>query len=94
MIDINKLTNEQKGRLEKFANFVIVQSVKCGNCGTFRTVGQDFIVEKCSNCGDDEYDLLETQEVFVSDTPFFLTQRPPDLGDGGEESQSELPPSG
>lgn len=73
MIDKKNLSADQLGRLERFANFITVQSVSCGNCGTFRTVGQDFIVEKCSNCGDDEYDMLETQEVFMSDTPFFLT---------------------
>ena len=87
MIDINKLTDEQKRRLERFANFIIVQSVKCGNCETFRTVGQDFIVEKCSNCGDEGYDMLETQEVFMSDTPFFLTKRPPDLKRAARKSK-------
>lgn len=80
MIDKSKLSNDQLGRLEKFANFITVQSVKCGNCETFRTVGQDFIVEKCTNCGDDGYDMLETQEVFMSDTPFFLTPLATDLG--------------
>lgn len=80
MIDKSKLSSDQLGRLEKFANFITVQSVKCGNCETFRTVGQVFIVEKCSNCGDDEYDMLENQEVFMSDTPFFLTQRALDEG--------------
>lgn len=28
----------------------------CGNCGTYREV-HEFIVGKCPNCGDDEYDL-------------------------------------
>lgn len=35
-----------------------VESQKCHNCGTFRE-SKDYIVEKCPNCGDEEYDYLE-----------------------------------
>jgi len=35
-----------------------VEPQKCGNCGTYRTV-TDYMVEKCPNCGDNEYSLIE-----------------------------------
>lgn len=31
-------------------------SIKCGNCGVYREVLDSFMVEKCPNCGDDEYE--------------------------------------
>lgn len=33
----------------------VEQSVKCGNCGTYRMIQDNFMVEKCPKCGDDEY---------------------------------------
>jgi hypothetical protein len=42
-------------------------SVHCGNCGVYRTVGNDdtfpYLVERCKNCGDDEYDLLDERDI-------------------------------
>lgn len=35
--------------------------VICGNCGAYRSV-DGFIVEKCKQCGDDEYDLYRNFE--------------------------------
>lgn len=32
-------------------------SFKCGNCGTYRMVRDNYIVEKCPYCGDDEYEI-------------------------------------
>lgn len=34
---------------------------RCGNCGTWREVN-NFIVERCPFCGDDEYSLVESDE--------------------------------
>lgn len=38
-------------------------SVRCGNCGAYRTIGNDetfpYLVETCRRCGDDEYDWLD-----------------------------------
>lgn len=38
-------------------------SVRCPNCGVYRTVGNDktfpYLVETCRQCGDDGYDLLD-----------------------------------
>lgn len=32
-------------------------TVQCKNCGAYRTMNDSFIVEKCPNCGDDEYEV-------------------------------------
>jgi predicted nucleic acid-binding Zn-ribbon protein len=32
------------------------QSYVCGNCGVFREI-KDGMVEKCPNCGDDEFEM-------------------------------------
>lgn len=37
-------------------------SEKCGNCGTYRMC-HDGIIEKCPNCGDDEYEKGVTPDV-------------------------------
>lgn len=28
---------------------------KCGNCGVFRDINDDGVVERCPQCGDDDY---------------------------------------
>lgn len=43
--DIDKVIGESK----------LAMSTECGNCGVFREVGEDGLVETCPNCGDDEY---------------------------------------
>lgn len=35
----------------------VEDSVKCGNCGTYRMIQDSSMVEKCPNCGDDEYEF-------------------------------------
>ena len=34
-------------------------SIECGNCDVFRKVNGAGEVEKCPNCGDDEYSLVD-----------------------------------
>ena len=36
-------------------------SRECGNCRVWRQV-KDGIVEKCPNCGDEEYEIVELDE--------------------------------
>jgi predicted RNA-binding Zn-ribbon protein involved in translation (DUF1610 family) len=33
----------------------VTDSEKCGNCGVYRMVNDDGMVEHCPNCGDEEY---------------------------------------
>ena len=39
-------------------------NIPCGNCGGFREIGDDFIVEKCPECGDDEYEFNDDASPF------------------------------
>lgn len=48
-------------------SFGLTAKVKCGNCGIYRTIGNDdtfpYLVERCGNCDDDAYDLLKAMEA-------------------------------
>ena len=47
-------------------------SMKCGNCGAWRDIDDEYIVKRCSSCNDDEYPLFDVYEpgqpIEVGDT--------------------------
>ncbi len=57
---IAKITYDFKNQEVRVRRFD--DPIQCGNCGVFRTV-KEWIVEKCPNCGDDEYDSTEKPEI-------------------------------
>ena len=41
-------------------------SEQCGNCGVYREI-KDGIVEKCPNCGDDEWEFVGVPNPYSPD---------------------------
>ena len=41
------------------------KSVECGNCGIYRVVDDQWYVEECPNCGDDEWNIIEAEMAEV-----------------------------
>ena len=36
--------------------------LRCGNCDTWRLLCDDYFIEKCPKCGDDEIYIFEVEE--------------------------------
>lgn len=50
---LDRLWNQEK--TAKKVPTIKIEPQECLNCGSFREVDERYIVEKCKNCGDDEY---------------------------------------